>query len=1073
MPQELQSTEYIAFVSYRHRPLDASVAKKIQKSIERYVVPKEYRAQVGGKRLGKVFRDEDELPASANLSESITHALDHARYLIVICTPDLPQSHWCEEEIRYFLKTHDRDHLLAVLADGEPEISFSPYMLHTFDEEGNITGNVEPLAANLKQPYKKEFIRLVSAMLGCPFDALWQRDRRRKANLRMGIVAGAALLMAAFTSVVLVKNKQINEQKELISAQKAISEQRLSQALVQSGNTKLKNFDQKGALEDALQAIEIEDPEHIDPHVDLLLADALGAYRIHTPVSRIFYEQQQDIVDLKITDDASALVTVDTFGTISYIDRSTGSLLWSYNTNEPWVQVYTQNLGDRLLYKTKEEVRCLSAKDGSEIWSYEQHYGMFFQVLSHDGALFAVMDRIDEASSLSFSDSPLYLILLRTEDGSEYGRVSLTNDAYADKNTNLDGLSEQYGAFSENDKQLILSVRAEGVEEGTDDMGVEVHLFYVIDMDTLEKIKLGRSAYPQDFFYGMDISDDASQAFLAFHSIEYGGIVVCKGIKGTDGYEFDTNIINHDIVTKESGTAFGFYGQYPRFHMLAGPDLYVIISDNRLLLIRKKDNFLFKTYGLEEGIIRSAFWKSKEDRTLEVATSNGFVLELTFKDPDAEGTVMPYSFSHHFEQEQVCLAVHAGESLSDSRSDGRYYSVSESDPGKIICTGYYTDPHARPLFSGADTFDYINEIDCLPDSPWMLIGGSDHNYVVYNKETSEAVHYRNTDIITGYLLLDENHILCGPNVYTIDNGMSQTYCEGDPTDLGLLSYPSNHFRLNTGEIVSYDRSFNDSWFLLRFWIDGKSTDRSLISEYDYESFVFSTSPSGWVVLYGRSGEWKDEQTILWDDTLSFSCLNVLTGEKTTIRNDLPEDRPQILALGNRSQRMAAYAGDGVYVYDLSDTSAESKKASYKDEGVTAITYSDDDRYLLVLTQTGRLDIYDPDTLDLLYSEPIQWIQDEIRATYQWGRYTDPVRNLHASIQGDAMTVFFGRYDSISNGIRVDLKHWVQTAELDGIKTYDPATGEILYWNYETKEIYTFPLYSRDDLKAWAEDIIKE
>ena len=97
MPQEQQSTEYIAFISYRHMPLDSSVAKRIQRSIERYAVPKEFRGRTGGKRLGRVFRDEDELPASANLSESITHALDHAQYLIVICTPDLPQSHWCEE----------------------------------------------------------------------------------------------------------------------------------------------------------------------------------------------------------------------------------------------------------------------------------------------------------------------------------------------------------------------------------------------------------------------------------------------------------------------------------------------------------------------------------------------------------------------------------------------------------------------------------------------------------------------------------------------------------------------------------------------------------------------------------------------------------------------------------------------------------------------------------------------------------------------------------------------------------------------------------------------------------------
>ena len=138
---ETQATErsFIAFISYRHTPLDKQAAERIQKSIENYVVPAEFRERVGGKKLGMVFRDEDELPVSSSLTDSIYYALDHSKYLIVICTPDLPLSKWCEQEIRYFIRTHDRDHVIAVLVDGTPDESFSPYLLHVFDEEGNIT----------------------------------------------------------------------------------------------------------------------------------------------------------------------------------------------------------------------------------------------------------------------------------------------------------------------------------------------------------------------------------------------------------------------------------------------------------------------------------------------------------------------------------------------------------------------------------------------------------------------------------------------------------------------------------------------------------------------------------------------------------------------------------------------------------------------------------------------------------------------------------------------------------------------------------------------------------------------
>ena len=210
---------YIAFISYRHKPLDKSAAELIQKRIESYVVPGEYQDRVGGKRLGKVFRDEDELPASSSLSNSITYALDRSKYLLVICTPDLPKSKYCEAEIRYFLKTHDRDHILAILVDGEPDEAFSPLLLHTYDEEGNITGDAEPLAANISSPdhkinhkaARKEIVRVYAALLGCPFDALWQRERRNKTKRAIIAMGVCMAIMLAFIGMVLSKNAQIHQ----------------------------------------------------------------------------------------------------------------------------------------------------------------------------------------------------------------------------------------------------------------------------------------------------------------------------------------------------------------------------------------------------------------------------------------------------------------------------------------------------------------------------------------------------------------------------------------------------------------------------------------------------------------------------------------------------------------------------------------------------------------------------------------------------------------------------------------------------------------------------------------------
>ena len=127
------SYHYKAFISYRHKPLDSDVAAKVQHTIEHYTVPRDLRDLAGGKKLGKVFRDEDELPLSSSLSDSIVDALDDSEFLIVVCTPDLPLSKWCEQEIRHFLSTRDRDHIITVLADGAPGQSFSPLLLHKYD----------------------------------------------------------------------------------------------------------------------------------------------------------------------------------------------------------------------------------------------------------------------------------------------------------------------------------------------------------------------------------------------------------------------------------------------------------------------------------------------------------------------------------------------------------------------------------------------------------------------------------------------------------------------------------------------------------------------------------------------------------------------------------------------------------------------------------------------------------------------------------------------------------------------------------------------------------------------------
>ena len=196
---------YKAFISYRHLPLETSAAKKMHRRIEHYIIPKELRKD-GEKKLGLVFRDQDELPIASSLTANIEQALDRSEFLIVICSPETAKSQWVLREIDYFLKHHDRDHVLAVLADGRPEEAFPPQMTELRDESGELAGRIEPIAANIVAPtrakrdrlFQIESLRILAALVGCHFDALYRREQRyRRRRTAVGLTA-AGLIAAAF-----------------------------------------------------------------------------------------------------------------------------------------------------------------------------------------------------------------------------------------------------------------------------------------------------------------------------------------------------------------------------------------------------------------------------------------------------------------------------------------------------------------------------------------------------------------------------------------------------------------------------------------------------------------------------------------------------------------------------------------------------------------------------------------------------------------------------------------------------------------------------------------------------------
>jgi len=124
---------YHAFISYRHadnKEPGRQWATWLHQAIETYEVPadlvgqKNQRGEEIPARIYPIFRDEEELPAHADLGYSIVKALDETRLLVVLCSPRAVASTYVADEIAYFKQLGRSDSIIAAMIDGEPNASW-------------------------------------------------------------------------------------------------------------------------------------------------------------------------------------------------------------------------------------------------------------------------------------------------------------------------------------------------------------------------------------------------------------------------------------------------------------------------------------------------------------------------------------------------------------------------------------------------------------------------------------------------------------------------------------------------------------------------------------------------------------------------------------------------------------------------------------------------------------------------------------------------------------------------------------------------------------------------------------
>lgn len=207
---------YDAFISYRHVDPDRQYAKWLHKALETYKVPGDLVQKGYPPRIKKIFRDEEELPASSDLSREIDKALESSRFLIVVSSPRIIESIWCDAEVQKFRELDRHDKIIALLIEGEPSESFLPSLCEIRHQVKNDDGTttekieaVEPLAADVR-PSREESqrelkslakLRILACILGCKFDDLRKRELRRKQRKMAIFGTLMALLVIVFASL--------------------------------------------------------------------------------------------------------------------------------------------------------------------------------------------------------------------------------------------------------------------------------------------------------------------------------------------------------------------------------------------------------------------------------------------------------------------------------------------------------------------------------------------------------------------------------------------------------------------------------------------------------------------------------------------------------------------------------------------------------------------------------------------------------------------------------------------------------------------------------------------------------
>ncbi len=1074
---------YKAFISYRHKPLDMETAKKLHRRIEQYVIPKELRRN-GEKKLGLVFRDQDELPISNNLTENISMALDHSEYLIVVCTPDTPESVWVQREIAYFKKHHDDNHVLAILAAGTPETSFPPQLTEKRDSEGNLTDVIEPLAANIvadskvrrSRLFRTESLRILASLIGCPYDALYRREQRHRMRQLAAGAAAVVLILSAFIGVLLNRNAKIREQYRNTQISESRTLSSLSENADREGNYRAsieyalsalpggesastlalmsENADREGnyraSVEYALSALPGRDPDR--PYVaaaEYALSSSMYLYQRGNSMRYLqSFQQDTPIVKLALSDTAENLVTADAYGTLRMYHAVSGKLLWEVRV--PRHEVSDLHfVGEDIVIATRHgsseadtpNTVCYAVGDGSVRWEL-------------DAAVYAYSEGSAYGFAVNAADSG-YQARIRKIDlrtGQVLGEIQNPEDRYPDSSAYAISPDGQYGAI---------------LYKGKEDMGrVVIYDFEKADVCHASSI----------FFKWLYVS------FRMQFSEKNELILVCSGdterLEGKEGWNgpyvalldpsgqweerFHTIVDFGGGVKSRNGVVDDSY--YPEY-LQCGTDVIAVSARNRLVMLEKETGEIRWAKDLTGYIVAADLY---ENGSMGLVLSDGvitlcegttgtlsvdymmgyFTCDFSFSDAVVTGSRYRLIRAAFLSQKDRTRVSMAGFCEGEDLEEFPYAAMIASD-AKV-----YTSP------SGTLAAAVARKTDTRGYWLYLMDPSGEKEPLTFDLGTSMSSLQERQIFVT-----DSGKVILGDHVVEPAAGKETWMTVGEEENISRVSLLQSCREVRTGAVLSaWLQEVDGKNCMLYIWKDGEKAANIAVpvtNEKEWYSLsdcvCRAVGGNGYAVTAVKvqnRDPWQYAICSLEDGTArQTDCLN-------------PEEE-EVLAIADLHPWMAVQEKDGALrLVDLtSGKDLRTFESTLPGRGVTRLLFANQDEWLLAFTDAGMLGIFS--TRDGKQLQRLSFAQNNIRfrpdARYE--TFLLPEQNRLLIVDSD-------EYFTEAICLSLDTRSMEKNGVYLGLSNYLPSLGRAVIV-HQGDELCLAPVLSLEEIQAKGEKFLEE